>query len=115
MKPLFAAALAALLIAPAAVRAHPGHDHKVLGIVTAVHENHLEVKDAKGKLSMHVLGPTTKIRRDKTTVTAADIKVGDRVVVTTRQTKDKAGKAVFTVVDVQIVVAATATKASVKK
>lgn len=115
MKFLFAATLAVLLIAPAVVRAHEGHDHKVMGTVTAIHENHLEVKDTKGKILMHVLGATTKIRRDKMKVTAADIKVGDRVVVTTRQTKDKAGKAVLTVVDVQIGVAATATRTSVKK
>ena len=56
-------ALAAGLLAPAAVVAHEGHDHKTQGTVSAIHENHLEVKDAKGKLTTFALEPTTKIRR----------------------------------------------------
>ena len=82
--------------------AHPGHAHKVLGTVTAIQGNTLEVKDPKGAVSKHVLGPTTKIRRDKTTLRVADIKVGDRVVITSSESKDKAGKAVVTVTDVQV-------------
>jgi hypothetical protein len=88
--------------------AHEGHDHKVMGVVSAIQQNRLEVKDLKGKLTTHTLGATTKITRDKTKLSAADIKVGDRVVVTTRETKDKAGKAVITVVSVQLGVSATA-------
>ena len=115
MKHLFAAIVAAALLAPAIVEAHPGHDHKILGVVTVIHENHLEVKDAKGKISKHVLSATTKIRKDKSKASASDIKVGDRVVVTIRETKDKDGKMVANVVDVQIGAAATATKTAVKK
>src|SRR5918996_769815 len=116
MKHLFAAIVATALLAPAALAAHPGHDHKILGIVTVIHENHLEVKDAKGKITTHVIGATTKIRKDKSKAGLSDIKVGDRVVVTIRETKDKDGKVVANVVDVQIGAASTAAaKPAVKK
>jgi hypothetical protein len=107
MKWLLSFAILAL-VAPISLAAHPGHDHKVMGVVNAIHENHLEVKDAKGKLTTHTLDATTKITRGKLKVAAADIKVGDRVVVTSRETKDKAGKAVMNVVSVQVGVAETA-------
>jgi putative aminopeptidase FrvX len=115
MKHLFAAIVAVALLAPVTLEAHAGHDHKILGTVTLIHQNHLEVKDAKGKITKHVIGATTKIRKDKSKASATDIKVGDRVVVTTRETKDKDGKVVVNVVDVQIGVAAAATKTAVKK
>jgi hypothetical protein len=102
MNRLLALALTAVFLAPVALAAHPGHAHKTLGTVSAIHENHLEVKDAKGKITTFALEPTTKIRRAKAKAAAGDIKVGDRVVVTTRETKDKAGKVVVNVVDVQI-------------
>jgi hypothetical protein len=79
-----------------------------MGVVSAIHENHLEVKDAKGKVTTHTLATATKISRGKTKLIVGDIKVGDRVVVTTRETKDKAGKAVVTVVSVQLGVSSTA-------
>ena len=90
------------LFAPFTVAAHPGHDHKVMGVVTAIHDNHLEVKDAKGNLTTHTIAATTKIARGKMKIAHGDIKVGDRVVVTTRETKGKDGKAILTVVSVQV-------------
>jgi translation initiation factor IF-1 len=108
MKWLLSIAAALVLTAPAALVAHEGHDHKVMGVVSAIHENHLEVKDVKGKVTTHTIGATTKVTRGKIKMAAADIKVGDRVVVTTRETKDKAGKAVITVTRVQLGVTATA-------
>lgn len=102
MKWVFALAVVGLLAAPRVAFAHEGHDHKVMGTVTMVHQNHLEVKDAKGKVTSVTLGPTTKVRRSKSVVSAADIKVGDRVVVTTRETKGKDGKPVVTVVSVEL-------------
>jgi hypothetical protein len=108
MKWLFSLMAAFALAAPVVLLAHEGHDHKVMGVVTAIHENHLEVKDVKGKVTTHELGATTKITREKTKLAASDIKVGDRVVVTTRETKDKAGKPVMTVMSVQLGVTASA-------
>jgi hypothetical protein len=115
MRYLLAATLALALIAPVTIQAHPGHDHKVLGTVTLIHENHLEVKDTKGNISKHVIGATTKISKNKSKASVADIKVGDRVVVTSREIKDKDGKAVMTVVDVQIGAAPVAAKTSSPK
>lgn len=108
MKVVLSLGAALVLAVPVALFAHEGHDHKVMGVVSAIHENHLEVKDTKGKVSTHTIAATTKISRDKTKLAATDIKVGDRVVVTTRETKDKAGKAVITVVSVQLGVSETA-------
>jgi hypothetical protein len=94
----------------AAVSAHEGHAHKVMGVVAAVHENHVEVKDLKGVSSTHTLDAKTKIRRNKAVMSLSDIKVGDRVVVTYIESKDKAGKKVVTVTEVQVGIAATPTK-----
>ena len=115
MKHVVAAALAALLFAPVSIAAHEGHAHKVMGTVSAIHENHLEVKDAKGKTLSVALDAKTKIRRAKAVAKLDDLKVGDRVVVTMIESKDKAGKAVVTVTEVQIGAAPVPTKASVKK
>lgn len=94
--------LAALVVGSAFAAAHPGHQHKVMGVVSMVHENHLEVKDADGKATTFTLGEKTRIRRGKTILTAADIKVGDRVIVVSEEKKDSAGKATLTVVEVQL-------------
>jgi hypothetical protein len=68
--------------------AHEGHDHKVMGTVSVIHEHHLEVKAKDGKTTTFVLNADTKVLRDKTPIKAADIKVGDRVVVTAAQAKE---------------------------
>jgi hypothetical protein len=102
MKRLVALALAAVLLGPAALAGHEGHAHKTVGTVSAIHENHLEVTDIKGKVTTFALEPTTKIRRAKAKAGTGDIKVGDRVVVSTRETKDTTGKVIVKVVDVQL-------------
>ena len=107
---LIAAFAVAVVTSPAL--AHEGHAHKVMGTVTTVHENHLEVKDVKGVVTTHTLDAKTKVRRDKTVLKMADIKAGDRVVVTYIESKDKAtGKKIVTVTEVQLGAAATATTA----
>ncbi|HYU77525.1 MAG TPA: hypothetical protein VEK56_00985 [Vicinamibacterales bacterium] len=102
MTRLFALALAAVLVAPPLVFAHEGHAHKVMGTVSTIHENHLEVKTKDGKVSTHVLDPKTKILRGKAAAKLADIKPGDRVVVTFVQSKDKAGKEIVSVTQVDL-------------
>jgi hypothetical protein len=47
---------------------------------------------AEGKVSSVTLNEKTKILRDKTSVSASDIKVDDRVVVTAVTGKDATGK-----------------------
>jgi hypothetical protein len=94
--------LAAAFVAPAVAAAHPGHSHKTMGVVSVIHENHLEVKDAKGKASTFTLDAKTRVRRGKAILKVADIKTGDRVIVVTNETKDKDGKATITVTEVQL-------------
>ena len=98
---------------PSSVSAHPGHAHKVMGTVTVIQGNQVEVKDAAGKTTKHVLEAATKIRRGRTVLKAADIKVGDRVVISSVETKDATGKAVTTVSEIQVGV--TPVPAPVKK
>ena len=94
--------LAALAV-PVLITAHPGHAHKVMGVVSMIHENHLEVKDAKGKASTFTLDEKTRVRRGKAILTSADIKVGDRAIVVYAEIKDdKTGKTSITVTEVQL-------------
>jgi hypothetical protein len=74
-------ALFASMMLPVPLLAHPGHEHKILGVVEALHENHLQVKDKAGKTHTITLKDVTKIVRGKTKLAVTDIKVGDRVVV----------------------------------
>jgi hypothetical protein len=75
--------------------AHEGHDHKVMGTVALVQERRVDVKGSDAKTSIVMLDAKTKIVRGKAIVTAADIKTGDRIVVTATETKDKDGKTIF--------------------
>lgn len=103
---LTAVAIVSIATAPLAF-AHEGHVHKTMGTVATVHEHHLEVKDTKGVVTTHVLDDTTKIVRGKVTMKLAEMKVGDRVVVSTLESKDKSGKVTKRVTEVQLGVAAT--------
>jgi hypothetical protein len=73
------AALALALAIPAAARAHEGHTHKVMGTVSSVQGDHLEVKTTDGKTVMVVIDAKTTITRGKTTLDAAALKAGERV------------------------------------
>lgn len=88
----FLTRLVLFLVAALPVMAHEGHDHKVMGTVSTIHENHLEVTDAEGKAVLVNLNEKTKILRGKTAAKAADIASGEKVVVIYQQVKDKAGK-----------------------
>jgi hypothetical protein len=105
----FALLVVGLLALAPLVAAHPGHGHKVMGVVSTIHENQLVVKDAKDKETTFTLDAKTKITRGKTVLRSSEIKVGDRVVVTYEETKDKDGKTVASVKTVQVGVAATTT------
>ena len=94
---------AALMLAwTSPLSAHPGHAKKVLGTVSVIDGNHVEIKAPDGKVTMHMLDAKTKIKRGTRIVKASDIKVGDRVVLTVNEEKDKAGKAIVTVTEVQL-------------
>lgn len=84
--------MALSLIPPSAsfLRAHEGHDHKVLGTVTMAASDHLMVKDRDGKTVTIQVTADTKV---KPAMKVEEIKPGTRVVVTARMDKDKTLKA----------------------
>ena len=73
--------LTAFLLAPL-VSAHEGHDHKIMGTVSAVRDHQLDVKATDGKTSTITVNDKTKILHGTMAMQAADLKAGDRVVVT---------------------------------
>jgi hypothetical protein len=95
------AALVAALAIPRYALAHEG-PHKVMGTVTTLHENYLEVKATDGKTSMITLNDKTKIMRGKAKVKAEELKPGERVVVTAMETKGKDGKTVLVGTEIRL-------------
>jgi hypothetical protein len=69
--------------------AHAGHEHKVMGKVTAIDAKRIEVETTDGKKVAGVLGPDTKYLRDKTPAAWSDVKPGERVVIVVVEDKDK--------------------------
>lgn len=61
--------------------AHEGHQHKVMGKVVTIDEKSITVEALDAKKVTGMLGADTKYMRDKTAVTHADVKIGERVVV----------------------------------
>jgi hypothetical protein len=68
------------VLTPAFAFAHKGHAHKVMGTVSSVAGDHVMVKTTDGKNVMVMLDSKTKVTQGKTTIEAAALKVGDRVV-----------------------------------
>ena len=66
---------------PARLLAHEGHEHKVMGTVTAVDADQVEVAMTDGKKATILLSKGTKYLKGKAPITAAEIKVGERIVV----------------------------------
>jgi hypothetical protein len=84
--------LVMLVVAPPIrALAHPGHDHTVMGTVKSVKEGHVAVEAKEGKVTTFMLSATTKILRGKEKATAADIKVGERVVAIGTPPEKKSG------------------------
>jgi len=81
MKRTVFAALFACALAPL-VSAHEGHDHKIMGTIAAIHDTSVDVKATDGKTSTITLNDKTRILRGTTAMKIADLKAGDRVVVT---------------------------------
>ncbi len=75
------ATLVTALVVPGIVRAHEGHEHKVMGTVTMRHDQQLEVKTTDGKTVTIVLNDKTAVLRGKTKLDLTAVKQGDRVVV----------------------------------
>ncbi|HQT94049.1 MAG: hypothetical protein B7Z68_08335 [Acidobacteria bacterium 21-70-11] len=79
----------AALAVPALLLAHEGHTHHVVGTVNAISATNIDVKDSTGKVVSCQLTTDTKFRREETNVTAADVMVGERVVVEAAETDGK--------------------------
>ncbi len=62
------------------LQAHEGHDHTVMGTVTAVDANHIEVKTQEGKVVSARVNENTTYFKGKTPATLDDVKVGLRAV-----------------------------------
>ena len=100
---LIGVALVAALAVPAYARAHEGHAHKVMGTITMLHDNHLEVKTKDGKTVTITLNEKTAIVRGKQKLDLNALKEGERVVVDVGN-----GKAPMTAREVKLGAAATA-------
>jgi YHS domain-containing protein len=85
MKRIAALALVAALALTAHAFAHGGKEH-VMGTVKALDETHVVVQTRDGKTLSIALAKDTEYRKGDVPAAAADLKVGDRVVV------DLAGK-----------------------
>ncbi|MDQ2978578.1 MAG: hypothetical protein M3R62_05120 [Acidobacteriota bacterium] len=75
--------LAGAVLVPGVLLAHEGHRH-VMGTVTAVDANHIEIKTQDGKSSSVPISAATKYTKGskgKTAGAASDLKVGSRVVI----------------------------------
>ena len=71
-----------MFVSTGAAFAHPGHEHKVMGTVTMAGADHVMLKDKDGKDATVVINKDTKFVRAKKAMTAADMKVGMRIVIT---------------------------------
>jgi hypothetical protein len=95
-------AIAFMFVSAPGVLAHEGHMHRLMGTVAAIQGERLQVKETTGKMSEVVLNDKTRILRGTTAQTAADIKPGDRIVVTMAESKDEEGKALLTAKEIRL-------------
>lgn len=81
MKNLLVAALVLAVLAPAVTLAHPGHEHKIMGTITAIDGNKVTMKTTEGKDAVFTVTPLTAFKRGKGKGAQSDLKVGLRIVV----------------------------------
>ena len=87
------------------VRAHEGHEHKIMGTVTMAAADHVMLKDKGGKDVTVKVTKDTKVK-SKPVLKVEEIKAGTRVVVTATEAKDKS----FTAKTIEVGVATAAAK-----
>jgi hypothetical protein len=85
---MLAGLVAVALVLPAAARAHEGHAHKILGTISAIHENRVELKTPEGKTVSVVVNAKTTYARGKQKVDVTALKVGGRIVAEVASEKD---------------------------
>ena len=82
MRERFAVSLMCLSLAlPAFLAAHENHEHKVLGTVTKIEQDQLEVEVKDGESLEIQLTAKTQYSRAEASATDRDIRLGERVVV----------------------------------
>jgi hypothetical protein len=81
-------AMLAVLGLPVAALAHSGHTHKVMGTVSSVQGDRVEVTGTDGKLVVITLTPKTAITRGKTKLDATAVKTGERISIDYMQAKN---------------------------
>jgi hypothetical protein len=81
MKNLLLAVAVLAVLAPVAAIAHPGHEHKIMGTITAIDGNKVSMKTTEGKDAVVTVTPLTTFKRGKAKGAQSDLKVGLRVVV----------------------------------
>jgi Domain of unknown function (DUF5666) len=73
---------------PNVVQAHEGHTHKVMGTVSAINGQHVEVKQTDGKTVTVMLDKDTTVTRGKEKLDASALKVGEKISVDAMQEKN---------------------------
>lgn len=76
-----AGAFVALLAVPAALYAHAGHVHKIMGTVMARDATHVEVKTPSGEVLSIAVNEKTAVIRAKKKIAYDEVQTGRRVVV----------------------------------
>jgi hypothetical protein len=104
---LITATLALVLVIPAMIHAHEGHVHKVMGTVSSLQGDHLEVKTTDGKTVTVTLDTKTTILRGTTKLGRDTLKAGERVSIDATEEK--------TVMTAQTIKLGTAPPAKAKK
>jgi hypothetical protein len=80
-RPTAAAAILTLVLATPVAWAHDGHDHLIMGTVTARDAKHVDVKTPSGEVLSIAVNDKTATVRDKKKVAFTEVVVGRRVVV----------------------------------
>jgi len=81
------------------LRAHEGHEHKIMGTVTMAAVDHLMLNDTDGKAVTIVVTKETKVKADPPT-RVEHIRAGTRVVITA--TEDRDARLIATLIEVGV-------------
>ena len=89
MKQLMTIALFLVASTSLTTFAHEGHAHKVMGTVVSITAEQIEVSTPEGKKETLPLTKETVFKKDKAVITAKDVAVGTRVVLSVVEKEGK--------------------------
>jgi hypothetical protein len=81
--------LAVTMAGTLGLSAHEGHTHVLMGTVTAIDGNRVEIQTKDAKKVSVILKDDTAIRRGNDKAAVTDLKMGERIVVDAEQEKDQ--------------------------